>query len=321
MDIAVMLEGQEGPTYATILALAQRVEARGLAGLYRSDHYSSTAAPDELTSTDAWATLAGLARETTGIRLGTLVSPATFRSPAVVAKMAATVSEMAGPAPDGGSRVTLGMGTGWYELEHRRHGFPFEDLDTRFRRLEEHLEVVTRLWDATQQPFDFSGTFVDVVGAVFTPVPEPRPRLAIGGGGMRRTPRLAARFADELNGVLLPPAKCAEQRAALTAACESIDRDPASVRYSVMTGCIVGATPQEFTARMRRLLDRHHDGRSVEEAVAARAGSAVLGTVEQARERLGELDAAGVEAVMLQDLLPDDLEMVDLIAEELAAAG
>jgi alkanesulfonate monooxygenase SsuD/methylene tetrahydromethanopterin reductase-like flavin-dependent oxidoreductase (luciferase family) len=209
------------------------------------------------------------------------------------------------------------MGTGWYELEHRRHGFPFEDLDTRFRRLEEHLQVVTRLWDATQQPFDFAGAFVDVVGAVFTPVPDPRPRLAIGGAGMRRTPQLAARFADELNGVLMPPAQCAEQRAALTAACESIDRDPAAVRYSVMTGCIVGATQQEFTARMRRLLERHNDGRSVEEAVAARSASAVLGTVEQARERLGELAAAGVEAVMLQDLLPDDLEMVDLIAEEL----
>ena len=320
MDLAIMLEGQEGPTYETILAVARRVEHHRLAGLYRSDHYSPIGGSADLVATDAWATLAGLARETKDIRIGTLVSPATFRPPAVVAKMAATVSEMAGPGPDGASRVTLGMGTGWYETEHTRHGFPFEDLDTRFRRLEEHLEVVTRLHDRTAQPFDFVGDFVQLREAVFSPVPDPRPRLAIGGKGMRRTPGLVARFADELNGVVMTPEQCREQRAALTQACEDIGRDPSTVRYSLMTGCLVGATEDEFHARIRRLQEVQGDNRPVAEVIRERSGAWVQGTPDQALQRLDELADAGVECVMLQDLLPDDLEMVDLIAEQLRPA-
>src|SRR5688572_19644206 len=150
-----MLEAQEGMTYDDLLRLAQRAEQVGLDGLYRSDHYGSVAGREGLGSTDAWATIAGLARETTRLTLGTLVSPATFRTIGNLAKTVATVSEMAGAAPDGGSRIVLGMGTGWLEVEHRRHGFPFEDLDTRFRRLEEHLEVLSRFWDDGAQPFDF----------------------------------------------------------------------------------------------------------------------------------------------------------------------
>lgn len=318
MRISIMLEGQEGLTYDTILGVARRAEAAGLCGLYRSDHYSSGRDGDEPGSTDAWATLAGLARDTARLRLGTLVSPATFRAPANEAKLAATVSEMAGTGEDGSSRVTLGLGTGWMEVEHRRHGFPFEDLATRFRRLEEHLEIVTRLWDAGGQPFDFDGEFATLRQARFAPVPAPRPTVAVGGAGMKRTPALAARYADELNGVYLSPAKAAQQRGALTRACEDADRDPASVRYSIMTGCLVGSTESEFRQRVRRVAERAGDGRSLDEAVAARADVYVQGTVEQARQRLGELADAGVDAVMLQDLVPDDLEMIDLIGEGLA---
>lgn len=321
MRIAIMLEGQEGLSYDTILGVAERAEERGLHGVYRSDHYGSTADRDDRGSTDAWATLAGLARDTERIHLGTLVSPATFRAPAVLAKMAATVSEMAGPDPDGASRITLGMGTGWHETEHRRHGFPFEDLDTRFRRLEEQLDVVTRLWEAGAQPFDTDGEFARLRDARFSPVPDPRPRLAVGGKGLQRTPGLAARFADELNGLLSTPEQCREQRAALDRACEEHGRDPSTVRYSLMTGCLVGATDEEFRARVRRQQEWAGDNRSPDEVIAARDGIAVQGTPEQARDHLGRLAEAGVETVMLQDLLPDDLEMIDLVADELAGTS
>jgi alkanesulfonate monooxygenase SsuD/methylene tetrahydromethanopterin reductase-like flavin-dependent oxidoreductase (luciferase family) len=319
MDIAIMLEGQEGLTYEQLLAVARRTEQLRLAGVYRSDHYSSVAHRTDLGSTDAWTTLGGLARETQRLHIGTLVSPATFRPPAVVAKMAATVSEMAGPAPDGSSRVTLGMGTGWHDIEHTRHGFAFEDLDTRFRRLQEHLEVVTRLFDTSVQPFDYDGDFVTIRQGIFTPVPSPRPRIAVGGRGLRRTPELAARFADELNGVFLSPTTCREQRAALSRACQRNGRDPSAVGYSLMTGCLIGATDSEFRDRAQRLLERQRDSRPVDQVLDQWAGTWVMGTPEQARDRLGELREAGVECVMLQHLLHDDLDMIDLIAEELLA--
>jgi len=312
-----MLEGQEGLAYDTILAVARRTAAAGLDGLYRSDHYSSVAGRDDLGSTDAWATLAGLAGETSGLRLGTLVSPATFRAPANLAKLAATVSEMAGPTGEGASRITLGLGTGWHEIEHRRHGFPFEDLATRFRRLEEQLQIVNRLWDGAAQPFDFDGEFASLEQAHFRPIPTPRPRLAVGGSGMQRTPRLAATYADELNGVFLSPERARQQRAGLTAACEAQDRDPASIGYSLMTGGLVGATDTEYRSRIRHLQELTRDGSSLDDWIAARTGTWVIGTIEQARDHLGALADAGVQGVMLQHLAPDDLEMVDLVAESL----
>lgn len=252
-----------------------------------------------------------------GIRLGTLVTPVTFRPAGNLAKVVATVAGMAGTLPDGSSRIVLGMGTGWLETEHRQHGFPFEDLTTRFERLEEHLRAVRALWDPEQDPVDLSGEHVTLEGAVFRPVPSPRPRVVVGGGGMRRTPGLAARYADELNNVFASPQRCREQRAALHAACEATGRDPASVGYSLMTGCVVGATQTDFERRIRVLQERSDDNRPLGEYVASLAGEWVLGTPEQARDRLGELADAGVEAVMLQHQDPSDLEMVDLIGAEL----
>jgi alkanesulfonate monooxygenase SsuD/methylene tetrahydromethanopterin reductase-like flavin-dependent oxidoreductase (luciferase family) len=313
----MMLEPQEGLTYDDLLAVARRVEATGLDGLYRSDHYASVNGREGLASTDAWATLAGLARDTSRIRLGTLVSPATFRTAGNLAKVVATVSEMAGAAPGGGARVSLGLGTGWLETEHRQYGFPFEQIGVRFDRLEEHLAAVRGLWDPERDPFDLDGRHVRMEGAVFRRKPEPRPRIVVGGGGMRRTPELAARYGDELNNVFAPPQRCVQQRAALVAACEAQGRDPATVAYSLMTGCIVGATQQEFEARVRRLQERMDDGRAPGEFLAERSETWILGTPDQAAERIGAFDA-GVEAVMLQHLAPDDLDMIDLVAAELA---
>lgn len=318
MRLYLMLEPQEGLTYGDQWAVARTVESSGLRGMYRSDHYSSVAGRGGLDSTDAWAVIAGLARDTPDITLGTLVSPVTFRPVANLAKVVATAAQMAGPTPDGGPRIHLGMGTGWLEAEHRQHGFPFEDVGTRFARLEEHLAAVTGLWDPDREPYHFSGQHVQLEGAVFRPIPSPRPKIIVGGGGMRRTPALAARYADELNNVFASPARCSEQRTALTAACEELGRDPSSVGYSLMTGCLVGATTEEFRARMRRLQEQSGDNRSLGEYLGALEGEWVLGTPDQAVEHLGLLAEAGVEAVMLQHQLPRELDMIELIAKEIA---
>ena len=317
MRLNLMIEAQEGVAYDTLLALARRAEQVGLTGLYRSDHYSSVAGREGVGSTDAWATLAGLARETTTLTLGTLVSPATFRTIGNLAKTVATVSEMAGPAADGGSRIVLGMGTGWLEVEHRRHGFPFEDLDTRFRRLEEHLEVLSRFWDGSAQPFDFDGQFVTTADSRFVPVPQPRPRVVIGGSGMRRSPRLAAQYADELNGVFLSLEDCRRQRAALDQACARIDRDPSSITYSLMTRCVIGADEEDFRRRAAREQNRSGQSGSLDDWIAGLSPAWITGTPDRAREQLERLAEAGVEQVMLQHLLVDDLDMLDVIAEHL----
>jgi alkanesulfonate monooxygenase SsuD/methylene tetrahydromethanopterin reductase-like flavin-dependent oxidoreductase (luciferase family) len=315
MRLAVMLEPQEGLSYAQQLAVAQRAEAVGLAGFYRSDHYSSVRAGVGLPSTDAWAVLAGIARETERITLGTMVSPVTFRPAGNLAKVVATVAEMAGTI-DGQPRIHLGMGTGWLEAEHRQHGFPFEDLGTRFRRLEEHLQVVRGLWDPDQDPFDFAGEFVTIEQARF-PAPDPRPRVIVGGSGRRTTPRLAATYADEWNTVFQSPAACRELRAALDAACEKQGRDPASIPLTLMTGCIVGASDADYQARAKRVHAAIGSG-DFDAWLDDLAGAWILGGPEQAAGRLGALADAGVTGVLLQHQVPDDLDMLDAVMSEIA---
>lgn len=315
MRLSIMLEPQEGLSYAQQLAVAQRAEATGFAGFYRSDHYSSVVGGAGLASTDAWAVLAGLARETEHITLGTMVSPATFRPAGNLAKVVATVAEMAGPV-DGQPRIHLGMGTGWLETEHLQHGFPFEDLGTRFRRLEEHLRIVRGLWDPDRDPFDFAGEFVAIDHARF-PAPDPRPRVIVGGAGRRTTPRLAATYADELNTVFQSPAGCREMRDALDAACEAQGRDPASISLTLMTGCIVGASEVDYQARARRLHAAIGSG-DFDAWLDGLAGAWILGGPEQAVSRLGALTEAGVTGVLLQHRDPDDLDMIDAVMSEIA---
>lgn len=316
MQLSVMLEPQEGLTYADILAVAQRAEAVGMDGMYRSDHYSTVSGGEAARSTDAWATLAGIARETKRIVIGSLVTPVTFRRAGNLAKVVATVAEMAGER-DGQPRVHLGMGTGWLETEHRQHGFPFEEIGTRFRRLEEHLAVVRGLWDAEQRPFSFDGDFVAITDAHFTPAPQPRPRVIVGGTGKRTTPRLAATYADELNTVFAGPDGCAEMRSALDAACETADRDPATIPLTLMTGCIVGSDHDDYEQRARRAHAAHGSG-DFDEWIAGLADGWVLGAPEQAADRLGQLAGAGVTGVMLQHQLPQDLDMLDVVTSDIA---
>jgi alkanesulfonate monooxygenase SsuD/methylene tetrahydromethanopterin reductase-like flavin-dependent oxidoreductase (luciferase family) len=320
MRFNLMIEAQEGMTYADILALTRRAENLGFEALYRSDHYASVFDRDGLGSTDAWATLAGLARDTERILLGTLVSPATFRPAANLAKVVATVAEMAGTAAlrPRVPRVHLGLGTGWLGSEHTQYGFPFDDLRTRFRRLEELLQVVRGLWDPAREPFSFEGEFERLVEARFLPRPNPRPRIIVGGRGRKKTMRLAVSYADELNSPSATPSECKELRDALDAACEQQGRDPSTIAFSLMTGCLVGATQREFQARARRLdmlASQYPRLADYQRRLAVRG---VVGTPEQAADRLGQLAEAGVQRIMLQHLLHDDLELLDLVAEEIA---
>jgi alkanesulfonate monooxygenase SsuD/methylene tetrahydromethanopterin reductase-like flavin-dependent oxidoreductase (luciferase family) len=293
MRINLMIEPQEGMTYSEILAVARRADELGFEGLYRSDHYASVFGREGVGSTDAWTTLAGLVRETERIALGTLVSPVTFRPAANLAKVVATVAEMAGTAVGQASRVHLGMGTGWLVTEHTMYGLPFDDLGTRFRRLEEQLQILRGLWDSNGEPFSFHGEFEGVKDAQLLPRPDPRPRVIVGGRG---------------------PVKI---RAVLDDACERDGRDPSTITFSLMTGCLVGATTKDFRARVRRLetlATRYPRLADYHERLAVRG---VVGTPDQATDRIGRLAEAGVERIMLQHLFHDDLDLLDVVAEEI----
>lgn len=317
MRLSVMIEPQEGLAYDQILAVARRAEAVGFAGFYRSDHYSSVADRVGVASTDAWATLAGLARDTSTITLGTMVTPVTFRPAGNLAKLVATVAEMAGTL-DGQPRVHLGMGTGWLETEHRQHGFPFEDLATRFRRLDEHLRVIRGLWDPQRDPFSFDGEFVEIDDAHFAPTPTPTPRVIVGGVGKRKTPRLAARFADELNTVFQSPQGCRDMRAAMDAACEAEGRDPAGLPLTLMTGCLVGSSQTDFRARATRIHEAIGSG-DLDTWIDELRGTWIIGGPQQAADHLGRLADVGVTGVLLQHQAPDDLDMLDTIMADVAS--
>jgi alkanesulfonate monooxygenase SsuD/methylene tetrahydromethanopterin reductase-like flavin-dependent oxidoreductase (luciferase family) len=336
MRINLMIEPQEGMTYTDILTLARHAEDLGFEGLYRSDHYASVFGQGAVGSTDAWATLAGLARETQRIVLGTLVSPVTFRPAANLAKVVATVAEMAGTSPLGAEdpsgssrgdrlataarapRVHLGIGTGWLATEHTTYGFAFEDLGTRFRRLEEHLQILRGLWDSRREPFSFDGKFERIKEAHFLPRPEPRPRIIVGGRGPVKTVRLAVLYADELNSPSATPEECSKLRAVLEAACERHGRDPSTITFSLMTGCLVGATVDDFQARERRLEKLAASYPRLREHRERLAIRGIVGTPERAVDRLGQLAEAGVQRVMMQHLFHDDLDLLNVVAEEIA---
>ncbi len=239
MRYALMLEPQEGTTYRALRAHAVLAESAGFEAFFRSDHWLSLEGAPERPATDAWTTLAGLARETHTIRLGTLVSPVTFRLPVALAKIVASVDEMS----DG--RVELGMGAGWSIPEHERFGIPFPALGERLDRLEEAIQVVSGLW--TETPLTFHGRFYQLRDAICEPKPvqRPRPPIIVGGVGRRRTVELAARLADELNLDMLEPGASREAFARLDVACEAGDRDPQAVTRSVMIPWPTGSVEEQ----------------------------------------------------------------------------
>lgn len=305
-QLRVFTEPQQGATYDDLLAVARRAEEVGFDAFFRSDHYLAMGEVLEAGGlpgpTDAWITLAGLARETSTIRLGTLVTSATFRLPGPLAITVAGVDQMSG------GRVELGLGAGWYEQEHRAYAIPFPSLGERFDRLEEQLALITGLWSTSVgETFARDGKHfpVDDSPALPKPVQAGGVPIIVGGGGRRRTPALAARFASEFNIPFVPPAHFVEQRQRVEAACRAIDRDPASLTYSVAAVVCLGADDAEYERRAAAI------GRQPDEL--RRQG--VAGTPDQVRAALQRWADAGAQRVYLQFLDLADLDHLDAVAD------
>lgn len=312
-----MIEGQEGVTWDQWLALARASEAFGFHGLFRSDHYLSFDRPGERGTLDAWATLAGLAAVTERIRLGTMVSPATFRHPAVLAKSVVTADHISG------GRVELGMGAGWFQREHEAFGFPFPPARERFDVLEEQVEIVHRLWDHREDEVTFAGTHyqLEAVPALPKAQQEPHPPLILGGRAGPRAAALAARWADEYDVTSGDPADIRAARDRLAGSCAAIGRDPDSLRLSLMTGAVVGADRRELERRAAALMEREGEPGDVGEAIEAWRSDRIVGVVDEVLARLAEYAQAGVRRVLLQHLVHEDLEMLELIGTEIVPAA
>ena len=317
MRFALMIEPQQGLTYREQLAVARRAESLGFEAFFRSDHYESFPGGSGEPTTDAWAVLAGLARETGTIRLGALMTPVLFRTPGNLAKLAATVDEMAG------GRLEVGVGAGWHEHEHAAHGFPFPPMQERADRLEETLQILHGLWDGPDG-WSFEGKHYTVKDALFRPKPGSlperaggRPNLITGGEGTPRGYRIAARHSDEFNLSSSTPEEAAAKFAALDEACSSIGRDPGTLTRSVMAGVLVGRDRAEVQAREQALLTALGADGNSEAWLAKRRPRWVHGTPDEAREAAKRFEDAGAERLMLQDFLPRDLAMIDAMAEAL----
>jgi F420-dependent oxidoreductase-like protein len=307
MDLRVFTEPQQGATFSQLVTVAQRAEQLGFSGFFRSDHYRYIGAGSPRDGvTDAWITLAGLALQTTTIRLGTLMSSATFRLPGPLAVAAAQVDSMSG------GRLEIGIGSGWYEAEHQALGIPFPSLRERFDRFEEQLEILQGLWSTPEgQLYNYEGRYYALTDCpvMFRPVQQPHPPILIGGYGRTRTPALAARFAAEFNVPGATPSQAAEQFARADKACEEIGRDPQSLTKSVWVTTCIGQDEEEYTSRATAI------GRPP----ASLREQGIAGLPSEAQESLRRFESAGAERVYLQFLTLDDLEHLDLIAEVLMA--
>jgi F420-dependent oxidoreductase-like protein len=282
--------------------MARAAEAAGFEGYFRSDHVLKMGGVDGLPGpTDAWVTLAGLARETERVTLGTLVTAATFRHPGMLAISVAQVDAMSG------GRVELGLGAAWYEAEHAAYGLPFPPLGERFEHLEEQLAIVTGLWDTPEgKTFDFAGTHYQLSDSPALPKPARRPPVIVGGGGIRRTPRLAARYAAEYNQAFRPLDQFGPQRDRVRAACDAVGRDPDELVYSVALVVCCGADDDEIARRAAAI------GRDVAEL----RDNGLCGTPDQIVDRCGQWISEGVERFYFQVLDLTDQEHVALIGAE-----
>lgn len=324
MRYILMMEPQQGMSYADQLAAAKRAEANGFDAWFRADHFASFPGEAGKPTTDAWSILAGLARDTQRIGLGVLVSPVTFRHPGVFAKVVTTVDEMSG------GRVEVGVGAGWNEIEHRQLGLAFPSIKERADLMEDQLAILHGLW-GEPDGWSYEGVSgLRLEGALFRPRPEDvagrprtpiggaRPRIIVGGQGSPRSFRLAARYADEFNLSSSSPARAAEIGRELDAACEAIGRDPRTLTRSTMAGVLVGRTATEVADREAALLAAFGADMETGEAwLDERRTRWVHGTPDAARAQLARFAEAGMERIMLQDFLPWDLDMIDVMGEEL----
>jgi F420-dependent oxidoreductase-like protein len=308
MELRIFCEPQQGASYNQILALALAAEEGGFGAFFRSDHYLKMGSVTGLPGpTDAWITLAGLARDTKSIRLGTLLTSATFRLPGPLAISVAEVDAMSG------GRVELGLGAGWFADEHSAYGIDFPPLADRFERLEEQLAIITGLWDTPiGETFDFSGTHYSLTNSPALPKPfqSPRPPIIVGGHGAKRTPRLAATYADEFNVPFSPLDVSKAQFERLDMACAVIERDPASLLRSLAVVVCCGVNDAEVKRRADNI------GRDVDEM--SRDG--LVGTPAQLVEKIETYREMGVSRVYLQVLDFDDLDHVRLLASDVVPA-
>lgn len=307
MDLRIFTEPQQGATYDDLLAVALEAERLGFDAFFRSDHYLHMGGSPGPGSTDAWITLAGLARDTSTIRLGTLLTAATFRQPGPLAVSVATVDAMSG------GRVEFGLGAGWYEDEHKQFGVPFPSVAERFDRLEEQLEIITGLWDTPEgQRFSYPGRNYQLEDSVALPKPRqrPRPPIIVGGHGPRRTPMLAARFADEFNVAFSDVTVTAAQFERVRGAAVEIERDPATITFSAAQVVCIGADEAEVRRRAAAI------GRDPDEL----RRNGVAGSVAEAVEHLRPFTEIGASRIYLQVLDLSDLDHLRLIAAELAPA-
>lgn len=300
MEFCIFTEPQQGYDYDELLASARLTEELGFDGWFRSDHYLRMGDGDPGPgSTDAWTTLAGLARETSRIRLGTLVSSVTYRVPGILAIQVAQVDRMSR------GRVELGLGTGWFEEEHRAYGIPFPAK--RFDLLEEQLGIVTGLLSTPEgETFDFRGEHYELVDSPALPKPVQRPvPIIVGGGGPKRTPELAARFATEFNIGFVPDDDVRAAFDRVRSACERVERDPSTLRLSVAQPTVIGDTEAEFRRRAEQF------GTDPEQLRKNNLG----GTRVEVEDRLGRLRELGANRIYLQQMMLDDADHLSLIAD------
>jgi F420-dependent oxidoreductase-like protein len=309
MKLRIFTEPQQGADYATLLRVAKATEDLGFDAFFRSDHYLKMGDVSGLPGpTDAWITLAGLARETSRIRLGTLMSPATFRFPGPLAISVAQVDQMSG------GRVEFGFGAGWFGAEHAAYAIPFPDLGERFDRYEEQLAIITGLWETPEgELFSYSGRYYTVTDSPGLPKPaqRPRPPVLVGGGGRKRTPRLAARYADEFNLAFTDVDGTSAAFGRVRDACAAAGRDASTITLSAAQVVCCGRDEAEIARRAAVI------GRKPDEL----RQHGLAGSPAEIADRLGQFAAIGVQTMYFQVLDLTDLDHLDLLAELLAQAG
>jgi len=302
MDIAIMIEGQNGLTWPRWQTIARAVEELGFSGLFRSDHFTNAGPPDK-DSLELWVSLTWLASHTQRIEFGPLVSPVSFRHPAFTARMASAVDDLSG------GRLVLGLGAGWQDREHELFGFDLLDPSARFDRFEEGLQVITRLF-TSEEPVTFEGRYFQLRGATLLPRPgrPGGPRIAIGGNGQKRTLPYVVRYAGEWNAVYIPVDEIKSLNLKLDTLLAEAGRSPQSVRRSVMLGCVYGRTAEQV---QEKLTARNQTFESL------RLHGVAVGTGEQIKEQLSEVESAGIQRVMLQWLDLEDLKGLSSMAKEI----
>lgn len=302
IEVAIMIEGQNGLTWTRWRRIARAVEDLGFAGLYRSDHYTNASPPD-LESLELWVSLTWLASHTSRIEFGPLVTPVSFRHPTMTARMAASVDDLSG------GRLHLGLGAGWQEREHTNYGWDLLDVPERFGRFEEGLEVITRLL-ASDDPVEFEGKYFRLREGILLPRPQRPggPPILIGGNGPRRTLPLAARYASMWNAVYVTAGKFTELNARLDKLLEDNGRTPSDVHRSLMTGCYFGANDVAVQTKLNA-----HPRKPTRQKL--REMGVTVGTANEIVDQLGELTGSGVQRVMLQWLDLDDLDDLEAMAQ------